>query len=228
VAHGKIVAGGPSDTTCGFRSEVWIARQAESVTSAANATPEQRSGGVTIRRRSMTVPLLTSVYAVRYSGSKPGANSRMADRPGTSCSKQYARPGRSASAEAIGYLFRVREEARDGGGGTIFASAGKAVIERYRAVPSNTAVAARQHLPGLNRVRAARRAGTAVAACHETSRPRPDPRGTIKAVQPGALWTGFRFVPVLCSNEQLTNMAQKAWVATLARTQGAVLLRNRI
>src|ERR1700676_1790092 len=43
-----------------------------------------------------------------------------------------------------------------GGGGTILTLAGKAVIERYRAIEMDTAVAARKHLLALNRFRAAR------------------------------------------------------------------------
>jgi molybdate transport system regulatory protein len=43
-----------------------------------------------------------------------------------------------------------------GGGGTVLTSAGKAVIERYRAIEMDTAVAARKHLLALNRFRATR------------------------------------------------------------------------
>src|ERR1700689_2630421 len=38
-----------------------------------------------------------------------------------------------------------------GGGGTVLTPAGKAVIERYRAIEMDTAVAARKHLLALNR-----------------------------------------------------------------------------
>jgi len=41
-----------------------------------------------------------------------------------------------------------------GGGGTVLTTAGKAVIERYRAIEMDTAVAARKHLLALNRFRA--------------------------------------------------------------------------
>ena len=41
-----------------------------------------------------------------------------------------------------------------GGGGTVLTQAGKAVIERYRAIEVDTAVAARKHLLALNRFRA--------------------------------------------------------------------------
>jgi molybdate transport system regulatory protein len=41
-----------------------------------------------------------------------------------------------------------------GGGGTVLTPAGKAVIERYRAIEMDTAVAARKHLLALNRFRA--------------------------------------------------------------------------
>jgi molybdate transport system regulatory protein len=41
-----------------------------------------------------------------------------------------------------------------GGGGTLLTPAGKAVIERYRAIELDTAVAARKHLLALNRFRA--------------------------------------------------------------------------
>jgi molybdate transport system regulatory protein len=41
-----------------------------------------------------------------------------------------------------------------GGGGTVLTPAGKAVIERYRAIEMDTAVAARKHLQALNRFRA--------------------------------------------------------------------------
>jgi molybdate transport system regulatory protein len=41
-----------------------------------------------------------------------------------------------------------------GGGGTVLTQAGKAVIERYRAIEMDTAVAARKHLLALNRFRA--------------------------------------------------------------------------
>jgi molybdate transport system regulatory protein len=41
-----------------------------------------------------------------------------------------------------------------GGGGTVLTSAGKAIIERYRAIEVDTAVAARKHLLALNRFRA--------------------------------------------------------------------------
>jgi molybdate transport system regulatory protein len=41
-----------------------------------------------------------------------------------------------------------------GGGGTVLTEAGKAVIERYRAIEMDTAVAARKHLLALNRFRA--------------------------------------------------------------------------
>jgi molybdate transport system regulatory protein len=41
-----------------------------------------------------------------------------------------------------------------GGGGTVLTAAGKAVIERYRAIEVDTAVAARKHLLALNRFRA--------------------------------------------------------------------------
>jgi molybdate transport system regulatory protein len=40
-----------------------------------------------------------------------------------------------------------------GGGGTVLTTAGKAVIERYRAIEVDTAVAARKHLLALNRFR---------------------------------------------------------------------------
>jgi molybdate transport system regulatory protein len=40
-----------------------------------------------------------------------------------------------------------------GGGGTVLTPAGKAVIERYRAIEMDTAVAARKHLLALNRFR---------------------------------------------------------------------------
>ena len=38
-----------------------------------------------------------------------------------------------------------------GGGGTVLTRAGKAVIERYRAIEMDTALAARKHLLALNR-----------------------------------------------------------------------------
>jgi molybdate transport system regulatory protein len=38
-----------------------------------------------------------------------------------------------------------------GGGGTVLTAAGKAVIERYRAIEVDTAAAARKHLVALNR-----------------------------------------------------------------------------
>ncbi len=41
-----------------------------------------------------------------------------------------------------------------GGGGTVLTPAGKAVIERYRAIEVDTAAAARKHLLALNRFRA--------------------------------------------------------------------------
>jgi molybdate transport system regulatory protein len=41
-----------------------------------------------------------------------------------------------------------------GGGGTVLTPAGKAVIERYRAIEMDTAVAARKHLLALHRFRA--------------------------------------------------------------------------
>jgi molybdate transport system regulatory protein len=40
-----------------------------------------------------------------------------------------------------------------GGGGAVLTAAGKAVIERYRAIEIDTALAARKHLLALNRVR---------------------------------------------------------------------------
>ena len=43
-----------------------------------------------------------------------------------------------------------------GGGGTVLTSAGKAVIERYRAIEVDTAAAARKHLLALNRFRASK------------------------------------------------------------------------
>jgi molybdate transport system regulatory protein len=43
-----------------------------------------------------------------------------------------------------------------GGGGAVLTPAGKAVIERYRAIEMDTAVAARKHLLALNRFRAGR------------------------------------------------------------------------
>jgi molybdate transport system regulatory protein len=43
-----------------------------------------------------------------------------------------------------------------GGGGTVLTPAGKAVIERYRAIEVDTAVAARKHLLALNRFRASK------------------------------------------------------------------------
>src|ERR1700678_3159928 len=43
-----------------------------------------------------------------------------------------------------------------GGGGAILTHAGKAVIERYRAIEMDTAVAARKHLLALNRFRASK------------------------------------------------------------------------
>src|SRR5580700_4940235 len=45
-------------------------------------------------------------------------------------------------------------EGGSGGGGTVLTAAGKAVIERYRAIEVDTAVAARKHLLALNRFRA--------------------------------------------------------------------------
>jgi molybdate transport system regulatory protein len=41
-----------------------------------------------------------------------------------------------------------------GGGGTVLTSAGKAIIERYRAIEVDAAVAARKHLLALHRFRA--------------------------------------------------------------------------
>lgn len=41
-----------------------------------------------------------------------------------------------------------------GGGGTVLTAAGKAIIERYRAIEVDTAAAARKHLLALNRFRA--------------------------------------------------------------------------
>jgi molybdate transport system regulatory protein len=43
-----------------------------------------------------------------------------------------------------------------GGGGTVLTPAGRAIIERYRAIEMDTAVAARKHLLALNRFRANR------------------------------------------------------------------------
>jgi molybdate transport system regulatory protein len=43
-----------------------------------------------------------------------------------------------------------------GGGGTVLTQAGKAVIERYRAIEMDTAVAARKHLLAINRFRASK------------------------------------------------------------------------
>ena len=43
-----------------------------------------------------------------------------------------------------------------GGGGTVLTPAGKALIERYRAIEIDTATAARKHLLALNRFRATR------------------------------------------------------------------------
>lgn len=39
-----------------------------------------------------------------------------------------------------------------GGGGTVLTAAGKAVVERYRAIQMDTAAAARRHLQALNRL----------------------------------------------------------------------------
>jgi molybdate transport system regulatory protein len=41
-----------------------------------------------------------------------------------------------------------------GGGGTVLTQAGKAIIERYRAIEMDAAAAARKHLLALNRYRA--------------------------------------------------------------------------
>ena len=46
-----------------------------------------------------------------------------------------------------------------GGGGTVLTQAGKAVIERYRAIEVDTAVAARKHLLALNRLSVTRKGG---------------------------------------------------------------------
>jgi molybdate transport system regulatory protein len=46
-----------------------------------------------------------------------------------------------------------------GGGGTVLTQAGKAVIERYRAIEMDTAVAARKHLLALNRFSASKKGG---------------------------------------------------------------------
>jgi molybdate transport system regulatory protein len=43
-----------------------------------------------------------------------------------------------------------------GGGGTVLTAAGKALIERYRAIEMDTAVVARKHLLALSRFRATR------------------------------------------------------------------------
>jgi molybdate transport system regulatory protein len=43
-----------------------------------------------------------------------------------------------------------------GGGGTVLTGAGKVLIERYRAIEMDTAVAARKHLLALHRFRATR------------------------------------------------------------------------
>jgi molybdate transport system regulatory protein len=43
-----------------------------------------------------------------------------------------------------------------GGGGTVLTGAGKALIERYRAIEMDAAVAARKHLIALSRFRATR------------------------------------------------------------------------
>ena len=40
------------------------------------------------------------------------------------------------------------------GGGTVLTAAGRAIIERYRAIELDTAIAARKHLQALNRFRA--------------------------------------------------------------------------
>jgi molybdate transport system regulatory protein len=45
----------------------------------------------------------------------------------------------------------VAETAAGGSGGAILTRAGKAVLERYRAVEIDTALAARKHLLALNR-----------------------------------------------------------------------------
>lgn len=45
-----------------------------------------------------------------------------------------------------------------GGGGTVLTRAGKAVIERYRAIEVDTAAAARKHLQALNRFAAGKKA----------------------------------------------------------------------
>ena len=46
-----------------------------------------------------------------------------------------------------------------GVGGTVLTQAGKAVIERYRAIEMDTAVAARKHLLALNRFSASKKGG---------------------------------------------------------------------
>jgi molybdate transport system regulatory protein len=44
-----------------------------------------------------------------------------------------------------------------GGGGTVLTNAGRAVVDNYRAIEMDTAVAARKHLLALNRVRLGKR-----------------------------------------------------------------------
>src|SRR6202790_5683791 len=89
--------------------------------------------------------------------------------------EEIARSGSiSAAGRALGMSYRRTRELVDdlnpglgapvvqtaaggsGGGGTVLTAAGKALIERYRAIEMDTAVAARKHLLALSRFRAAR------------------------------------------------------------------------
>jgi molybdate transport system regulatory protein len=57
---------------------------------------------------------------------------------------------------SLGTPVVVTAAGGSGGGGTVLTRAGKAVIERYRAIEVDTALAARKHLQALHRACSAR------------------------------------------------------------------------
>src|SRR5215469_9905460 len=60
-------------------------------------------------------------------------------------------PGKVAVLEEIARSGSISAAGGSGGGGTILTRAGRAVIERYRAIEVDTALAARKHLLALHR-----------------------------------------------------------------------------
>ncbi|HVC62869.1 MAG TPA: LysR family transcriptional regulator [Acetobacteraceae bacterium] len=123
----------------------------------SSARHDQSSRTVRSNRSGMQSSSLATIYLPDY-----------IDPDKVAVLAEIARSGSiSAAGRALGLSYRrtwelveeldrslgtpVVETAGGGGGGTVLTQAGKAVIERYRAIGMDTALAARKHLLALHR-----------------------------------------------------------------------------